>query len=118
MQTRQRILVLADPATGSPELVATLRRNGAEAPTSFTLLVTAADGGSAGGWSRAISRATQARAQARRAGIELEETIVGDPDPALAVGDALHARDFDRVVTAGGERVGAALAAEPLALAA
>lgn len=118
MQTKQKVLVLADPATGSPELIATLRRRGTEAPTSFTLLVPAGDGGSAAGWSQSLSRAATVAAQARRAGVDLEETIVGDSDPALAIGDAVHARDFDRVIAAGGEWTDVAPAAEPFALAA
>ena len=34
----------------------------------------------------------------QQAGLELEETIVGDPDPFAAVGDVLHARRFDEVI--------------------
>ncbi|HEX6987603.1 MAG TPA: hypothetical protein VF170_19645, partial [Planctomycetaceae bacterium] len=30
--------------------------------------------------------------------LELEEVIVGDPDPFAAVGDVLHAREFDEIV--------------------
>lgn len=118
MEAKQRVLVLADPVTGSAELIATLRRSSEEASTSFTLLVPAADGGTPAGWSRAISRATTAVAQARRAGLEVEEAIVGDPDPMLAIGDAVHARDFDRVIPASGEAVESALFVEPLGVAA
>jgi hypothetical protein len=39
-----------------------------------------------------------ASARIRQAGLELEETIVGDPDPFAAVGDALHARRFDEAI--------------------
>jgi hypothetical protein len=34
----------------------------------------------------------------RESGLDLEETIIGDPDPFAAVGDALHAREVDEVV--------------------
>ena len=36
----------------------------------------------------------------RAAGLELEEAIVGDPDPFAAVGDVLHCRRFDELVVA------------------
>jgi hypothetical protein len=50
------------------------------------------------GWSEAVGRAERAATRIRQAGLELEEVIVGDPDPFAAVGDALHAREFDEVV--------------------
>ncbi len=118
MTSKSRTLVVLDGGTGSAELVAALRHRVAWAPESFTLLVPAADGGSAGGWSAAISRAELVSAQARRAGIELEETIVGDPDPSVAVGDAFHARAFDRILAGTGEDGDDRLVVEPLALAA
>ena len=34
----------------------------------------------------------------RQDGLELDEVIVGDPDPFAAVGDVLHARQFDEVL--------------------
>ena len=104
MQPKQRILVVADRTADAPELVAALRRRADAGPTGFTLLVPAdADGlawgeNTAAAWSRAISRAELAAARVRDAGLELEEAIVGDPDPAIAVGDARHVRSFDEVV--------------------
>jgi GABA permease len=32
------------------------------------------------------------------AGLYLDATVVGDPDPVAAVGDALRAREFDEVI--------------------
>ncbi|HEX8752710.1 MAG TPA: hypothetical protein VF731_04760 [Solirubrobacterales bacterium] len=103
MQT-QRILVVADRTAEAPDLVAVLRRRAEESPSRFTLLVTAdADGlafddSAEAAWSRAVTRAELAAARIREAGLELEEAIVGDPDPALAVGDVGHARELDRVM--------------------
>ena len=53
------------------------------------------------GYGEAIERAEIAATQMRAAGIELEETIVGDPDLFAAAGDALHSREYDEVVVAG-----------------
>lgn len=104
MASKQRILVVADRTADSPDLIAALRRQSAETPTSYTLLVPAVPHGLAwaadmkAGWSEAVVRAEHAATRIRQAGLELDEVIVGDPDPFAAVGDALHAREFDRVV--------------------
>ena len=52
------------------------------------------------GWPEATERAERAGARMRAAGLELEETIVGDPDPFAAVGDVLHCRRFDELIVA------------------
>jgi hypothetical protein len=102
--TKQRILVVANRTADSPDLIDALRRRAAETPTSFTLLVPAVPHGLAwaadmkAGWSEAALRADRAGKRIRRAGLELEEVIVGDPDPFAAVGDVLHAREFDEIV--------------------
>ncbi|MGN6257629.1 MAG: hypothetical protein ACTHN3_07755 [Solirubrobacterales bacterium] len=102
--SKQRILVVANRTADSPDLIAALRRRAGDSPASFTLLVPAVPHGLAwaadmkAGWSEAVGRAERAAARIRQAGLELEETIVGDPDPFAAVGDALHAREFDEVV--------------------
>lgn len=102
--SKQRTLVVANRTADSPDLIAALRQQSAQAPTSFTLLVPAVPHGLAwaadmkAGWSEAIGRAERAATRIRQAGLELEEVIVGDPDPFAAVGDVLHVREFDRVV--------------------
>ncbi|HEX2391632.1 MAG TPA: hypothetical protein VHI77_01805 [Solirubrobacterales bacterium] len=104
MQPKQRVLVVADRTAESPELIAALRRRTEAGPAGFTLLVPAATEGFAwsdstqAAWSRAICRAELAASRIRHAGLELEEAIVGDPDPVTAAGDARHAREFDQVV--------------------
>jgi hypothetical protein len=91
-----RILALVDPDAGPAATVASLRRRAAEAPASFILLVS-------GGASR-IAGAERVRALARAAGLEVAETILGDDDPFLALGDALHARRVDEVMSPVGSR--------------
>jgi len=102
--TKQRILVVANRTADSPDLIEALCRRAADAPTSFSLLVPAVPHGLAwaadmkAGWSEAAGRAERAGGRIRGSGLELEEVIVGDPDPFAAVGDVLHAREFDEVL--------------------
>ena len=99
---KHRVLVVGSRAVDSPELIEALRRRGAVESARVTLLVPAVPGGIAwaadmkAGYGEAIDRAETAAAQMRGAGIELEETIVGDPDPFAAAGDVLHARELRR----------------------
>jgi hypothetical protein len=104
MQTKKRVLVVADRTADSPELIEALRRRTAGSPVALTLLVPAVPHGLAwaadmkAGWAEAAARAERAAVRIEGEGLELEETIVGDPDPFAAVGDALHAREFDEVI--------------------
>jgi hypothetical protein len=103
MPPKKRILVVADKTAESPDLIAALRHR-ARSPVDFTLLVPAVPHGLAwaadmtAGWSEAVARAERAAARIEAEGLELEETIVGDPDPFAAVGDVLNAREFDEVI--------------------
>ena len=45
-------------------------------------------------------RAERATEELRVAGLEVVETIIGDPDFAAAAGDVLHSREIDDVVNA------------------
>jgi hypothetical protein len=100
----RKILVVANRTADSPDLIEALRRRAAEGRAGFTLLVPAVPHGLAwaadmkAGWAEAALRAERAGNRIREAGIELEEVIVGDPDPFAAVGDVLHAREFDEVM--------------------
>jgi hypothetical protein len=102
--SQKKILVVANRTADSPDLIAALRRRAAAEPAGFTLLVPAVPHGLAwaadmkAGWSEAAGRAERAGGHIRDSGLELEEVIVGDPDPFAAVGDALHAREFDAIV--------------------
>lgn len=103
---KQRVLVVGSRAIDSPDLIEALRRRGAVESARVTLLVPAVPRGFAwaadmkAGYSEALGRAEVAAAHLRLAGIELEETIVGDPDPFAAAGDVLHSRPLDEVVVA------------------
>jgi hypothetical protein len=104
MSAKQRILVVASRTADSPELIAVLRRRADETSSRFTLLVPAVPRGLAwaadmkAGWPEALARAELAADRMRLAGLELDDAIVGDPDPFAAVGDALHSRRFDEVI--------------------
>jgi hypothetical protein len=100
----RKILVVANRTADSPDLIEALRGRAAEDVTGFTLLVPAVPHGLAwvadmkAGWAEAALRADRAVAQMRQAGLELDEVIIGDPDPFAAVGDVLHARQLDEVL--------------------
>ena len=111
-ESRETLVVAAGTAE-HPQLVGALRRHARERPTTFTLLVPAlpaCDAGDAvdlsGGWVAALDCAERAARQLREAGIDLREAIVGEADCAAALGDALHAREFDEALLATPQRVG------------
>jgi hypothetical protein len=99
-------LVVAGRSADYPGLVDALRLHRAGTPIRFTLLVPAVPHGFAwatdmhSGRPAATARAERAAKRMRAAGLDLEETIVGDPDPFAAVGDVLHCRRFDELVVA------------------
>jgi len=104
MSAKQRILVVANRTADSPDLIAALRQRADRSAAGFTLLVPAVPHGLAwaadmkAGWSEAVGRAECAAARIREEGLEFDEVIIGDPDPFAAVGDVLHAREFNEVV--------------------
>ncbi len=104
MSSTLRILVVANRTADSPDLIGALRRRAASAPARFTLLVPAVPHGLSwaadmkAGWPDAAARAPSGAERMRLAGLDLDGAIVGDPDPFAAVGDVLHAREFDEVV--------------------
>lgn len=107
MNSKHSTLVVAGRTADSPSLIAKLAEltRGGGSP-AFTLLVPAVPHGFAwatdmsAGWPEAAARAERASNRMRAAGLELAETIVGDPDPYAAVGDVLHCRRFDEVIVA------------------
>ena len=111
---QQETLVVAARTAEHPRLVAELRQHAGGHPTAYTLLVPAlpsCDSNEAvdlaAGWADALTRAERAARRLREAGLDLRETIVGDADCAAALGDALHAREFDEVLLATPQWVGA-----------
>lgn len=105
MPATERALLVADRDADADQLLTVLWRL---APRSarVTLLVPAfaaavpGQGREVAGWTAAIGRAERCAERLRLAGVDLEEAIVGDPDPLAAVADAEHARGFDRIVFA------------------
>lgn len=107
MDEHQETLVVAARTAEHPRLVAELRRHAGGRAVAYTLLVPALPACEeddavdlAAGWSDALSRAERAGRTLREAGLDLREAIVGDADCAAALGDALHAREFDEVLLA------------------
>jgi hypothetical protein len=106
MSPEASVLVVANRTVDSSELIAALRRRAAESPASFTLLVPAVPRGLAwaadmkAGIAEADSRAVAGARRMRMSGLDVEATIIGDPDPFAAVGDALRVRHFDELVVA------------------
>jgi hypothetical protein len=102
--SKQRVLVVANRTADAPDLLDALRGRAAEKPTSFTLLVPAVPHGLAwaadmkAGWAEAADRAERAAVRMRQARLQLDDVIVGDPDPFAAAGDAIHARQIDEVI--------------------
>jgi hypothetical protein len=103
MDSKKKVLVVADRTADSPDLIAALQRT-SRSGASFTLVVPAVPHGLAwaadmkAGWAEAVTRAGRAADRMRQAGLKLDEVIVADPDPFAAVGDSLHARKFDEVI--------------------
>jgi hypothetical protein len=104
MASKASVLVVAGRSADSPELIEALRALRSRA--RFTLLVPAVPRGLAwatdmkAGAAEAATRVESAARRLRSEGIELEGAIVGDPDPAAAVSDALGVRRFDEVIVA------------------
>jgi len=106
MSTKASVLVVANRTVDSSELISALRQRATHSPTRFTLLVPAIPHGLAwaadmkAGAREAVPRADAGAARMRAAGLEMEETLVGDPDPIAAIGDLLLVREFDEIVVA------------------
>jgi hypothetical protein len=99
VKNKRNVLVIVGREAEPPVLVDALRPR-AEG-TGFTLLVPATPNGgsdSPADWGDAMLRAERAAEELRAAGLEVVETIVGDPDFAAAAGDVLHSREIDDVV--------------------
>ena len=106
MSPKRSALLVAGRSADSPGLATALQLRRSGVPTRYTLLVPAVPHGFAwatdmsAGWPEAAARAERAARRMRECGLELEEAIVGDPDPFAAVGDVLHCRRFDEVIVA------------------
>jgi hypothetical protein len=99
VKDKRNVLVIVGREAEPPVVVDALRPRAAG--TGFTLLVPATPYGgpdSPSDWADAMLRAERATEELRAAGLEVIETIIGDPDFAAAAGDVLHSREIDDVV--------------------
>lgn len=84
-------------------MISALRGRASRSPAKFTLLVPAVPEGLAwaadmkAGLAAAAVRAEAGAHRLRLAGLMVSEAAIGDPDPAAAVTDALHAARFDEI---------------------
>jgi hypothetical protein len=90
------VLVVANVTADSDELLEALRRRADSAPSSFSLLVPATGGGSAGRVA-ASERLGKALVRMRAAGLDVDGSI-GDADPIVAVHDTWDPTRFDAIV--------------------
>lgn len=90
------VLVVANVTADSPELIQALQERASRGECTFTLLVPAPAGGSAGR-EAANERLEAASAAMRAAGIEVEGRV-GDHDPIAAVHDAWDPMKYDEVI--------------------
>ena len=100
------VLVVANRTADSDELLAALNERARRGPARFTLLVPASPHGVAwaadmhAGSTEAEAHMQHALERMRRAGLDVVDGTVGDPDPIGAVEDALNRDNFDEVVVA------------------
>jgi hypothetical protein len=101
-----RVLVVANRTAATPALLEAVRARAASGPTVFSLLVPA----SAHGISRIADPEDDADVSEAQSSLDLAlplleeaaggpvEGLVGDPDPFLAVSDAVNVRGFDELI--------------------
>jgi hypothetical protein len=100
----RRVLVVANRTAESPELLHALEERLAEGRIEITLVVPATAHGLAwaadpdSGRPEAEARLRGALAAMRRAGVEVADGRVGDPDPLAAVEDAVNLGEFDEAI--------------------
>ena len=101
------VLVVANRTADSDELLTALNERAQRGPARFTLLVPASPHGLAwaadmhAGSTEAEVHMETALERMRRAGLDVVEGVVGDPDPIGAVEDMLKSgENFDEVVVA------------------
>src|SRR5204863_9596178 len=101
MKDSEQVLVVAERAADPGKLVEMMARRAHAAPLEVTLLVPSTLYGVdwAGDPRVAIPAAAVYAEQLRRtlceAGVDVERTLVGDPDPHAAIEDALGSARFD-----------------------
>jgi hypothetical protein len=100
-----RVLVVANRTAATPALLEAVRARAAAGPATFSLLVPASAHGLARVADPEDASTSEAHASLDLAVPLLEEAagapvdgIVGDPDPFLAIQDAVNVRGFDELI--------------------
>ncbi len=96
MAWKFNVLVLANVTAASDELLAALKRRAERGQCGFTLLVPATGGGSAGR-EAAQKGLDDAVARMEAEGLEVK-SLIGDPDPVVALHEVWDPRQFDEIV--------------------
>jgi hypothetical protein len=91
----KHILVVANVTAASDELIEALRRQAAEQPARFTLIVPATPFG--GGRAAAHEALASACERLRTEGLEADGSV-GDADPMVAVSEAWDPKRYDEIV--------------------
>jgi nucleotide-binding universal stress UspA family protein len=101
MAWKTKVLVVANRTADSDDLLQALKERASQGEAAFTLLAPATilpDGGRAAARERAREQVASAAERMRDAGLEVEEELVGDPDPVDAVHDIWDASKFDEII--------------------
>jgi nucleotide-binding universal stress UspA family protein len=102
----QSVLVVANQTAESEELLAALRERAERSESRFTVLIPATPHGiswaanmfAGKGHEEAEAHRDALVDRLRASGIEVEGTIVGDPDPLAAIQDACNGGSYDEVI--------------------
>ena len=88
-----KVLIVANRTASTPRLLEEVARRAKAEPTEFTLLIPDVHNRKAADWNRETAVRLLSRAARKPV-----DSLVGGPDPFVAVRDAVQARDFDAII--------------------